>query len=208
MSQSFLESSGERLLGTPGEQLAQSRFGTAQRASGFYQQQVFPELNAVMQKFILEQEFVFIATADAQGHADSSFRAGPPGFIHILNPQRLAYPEYRGNGVLASVGNILENPHVGMMFIDFFKSTIGLHVNGMARVVDNAHLAQEPDMTDAILQAAQAKGGRQPKCWIIVDVEEAYIHCSKHIPLMEKQDKRVHWGTDDKRHKRGDFFQS
>ncbi len=208
MSQSTSGNPEERLLGTSGEQLAQSCLGTAQRASEFYKQQVLPELNAVMQKFILEQEFVFIATADAQGHADSSFRAGPPGFIHILTPQRLAYPEYRGNGVLASVGNILENPHVGMMFIDFFKSTIGLHVNGMARVVENSRLAQELDMTDAIRQASQVKGGRHPECWIVVDVEEAYIHCSKHIPLMEKLDKSMHWGTDDKHHKRGDFFQS
>ncbi len=97
---------------------------------------------------------------------------------------------------------------MGMMFIDFFKSTIGLHVNGMARVVENSRLAQELDMTDAIRQASQVKGGRHPKCWIVVDVEEAYIHCSKHIPLMEKQDKSMHWGTDDKHHKRGDFFQS
>ncbi len=66
MRQSFFGNTGERLLGTSGEQLAQSCFGTAQRASEFYKQQVLPELNAVMQKFILEQEFVFIATADAQ----------------------------------------------------------------------------------------------------------------------------------------------
>ena len=69
-------------------------------------------------------------------------------------------------------------------------------------------MAKEPDMTDAILEASQVKGGRRPECWIMVDVEEAYIHCSKHIPLMEKRDKQVHWGTDDERHKRGDFFQS
>ena len=111
-----MKSPGDVLLGSPGEQLAQTRFGTAQRARGFYRQQVFSELNDVMQKFILEQGFVFIATADAQGNADSSFRAGPPGFIHILNPTRLAYPEYRGNGIMASVGNTLENPHVGLMF--------------------------------------------------------------------------------------------
>ena len=120
MNKSPMKSPGDVLLGSPGEQLAQTRFGTAQRARGFYRQQVFSELNDVMQKFILEQEFVFIATADAQGNADSSFRAGPPGFIHILNSKRLVYPEYRGNGIMASVGSILENPHVGLMFIDFF----------------------------------------------------------------------------------------
>jgi len=208
MSESLTKESGVPLLGTPGEHLAQTRFGTAQRALGFYRQQVFPELNDVMQKFVREQELVFIATANARGHADSSFRSGPPGFIHILTSQRLAYPEYRGNGVMASVGNILENPYVGMMFIDFFRSTIGLHVNGTAQVIDNGRLAEEFDVTGAILKDSGVKGGRHPECWIVVDVEEAYIHCSKHIPLLGKKDKQIHWGTDDEHHKGGNFFQS
>ena len=155
MSQLPMPESGGPLLGTPGEHLGQTRFGTARRALGFYRNQVFPELNVLMQQFIQEQEFVFIATADAKGHADSSFRAGPSGFIHVLSSKQLAYPEYRGNGVLASVGNILENSHIGMMFIDFFKSTIGLHVNGIARVVDNACLAEEVNVTDALLRSEE-----------------------------------------------------
>lgn len=193
---------------TAGEQRAQSRFGTTQRASAFYRQQVCPELNDVMQTFIREQEFVFIATADAQGTADSSFRAGPPGFIHILSSTRVAYPEYRGNGVLASVGNILENPNIGMMFIDFFKGTIGLHVNGAAKVIENDYFVEEARETNLLLNDAIFTEVREPECWVIVDVKEAYIHCSKHIPLLEKKDKQIHWGTDDAQAKRGNFFQS
>ncbi len=196
------------LFGTSGEQQAQYQFGTVQRASAFYRQQVLRELNDVMQTFIKEQEFVFIATADARGAADSSFRAGLPGFIHILSPQRLAFPEFRGNGVMASVGNILENPQIGMMFIDFFENRIGLHVNGWATVIDNKDLMDEPGVTDALLLDAAEKGGRRPECWIVVDVQEAYIHCSEHIPLMTKMDKELHWGTDDAHEKRGSFFQS
>ena len=193
--------------GASGEERAQSRFGSTQRALAFYRQQVVSELNEAMKKFIQEQECVFIATANVHGAADSSFRAGPAGFVHILSPQRLAYHEYRGNGVMASVGNILENPQIGLMFIDFFKSTIGLHVNGAARVIENDGLAKEPGVTNALLQDAAVKGGRHPECWIIVDVKEAYIHCSKHIPLLEKKNKQVHWGTDNEHDKRGTFFQ-
>jgi predicted pyridoxine 5'-phosphate oxidase superfamily flavin-nucleotide-binding protein len=176
--------------GASGEQRAQSRFGNTQRALAFFRQQVFPELNDVMKKFIQEQECVFIATANAHGAADSSFRAGPPGFVHILSSKQLAYPEYRGNGVMASVGNILENPQIGLMFIDFFKSTIGLHVNGAAKVIENGCLSEEPGVTNALLEDAVLKGGRQPECWIIIDVIEAYIHCSKHIPLLKKRIRR------------------
>jgi hypothetical protein len=194
--------------GTSGEGVAQSRFGSTQRAISFYRQQVLSELNDVMKKFIQEQECVFIATADAHGAADSSFRAGPSGFVHVLSSTQVAYPEYRGNGVMASVGNILENPQIGLMFIDFFKSTVGLHVNGGARVIENGSLSEEPGVTEALLQDALVKGGRHPECWVMIDVKEAYIHCSKHIPLLEKRNKKVHWGTDDEHVKRGTFFQS
>lgn len=207
MSDSPIQKYNGPLLGSSGEHRAQSRFGTSQRALAFYRQQVFSELNDVMKKFIQEQEFVFIATADVQGAADSSFRAGPPGFVHILSPTCLAYPEFRGNGVMASVGNILENPQVGLMFIDFYKSTIGLHVNGEAKVVDHSDLAEMSGMTESVLQDFAVHDERQPECWILIDVKEAYIHCSKHIPLMEKKDKQRHWGTDDEHAKRGGFFQ-
>ena len=208
MNDSRIQKSDDSLFGTSGEHLAQARFGTSQRALSFYRQQVFSELNDVMQTFIQEQELVFIATADAQGAADSSFRAGPPGFVHILSSTVLAYPEYRGNGVMASVGNIFDNPQIGLMFIDFYKSTIGLHVNGAAKVIDNDALAEERGMTDLLLLDSTVKGGRHPECWIVVDVKEAYIHCSKHIPLMGKKNKHLQWGTDDEHAKRGNFFQS
>jgi hypothetical protein len=192
--------------GSQGERLAQERFGTGSRALAFYQNQMLSELNALMQEFIAGQEMVFIATADAQGNADCSFRSGAPGFVYILNSQTVAYPEYRGNGVLASVGNILENPHIGMMFIDFFKSTIGLHVNGKAQVIDNERLADVLQVSPKMREAANIQGGRHPTCWIVVDIEEAFIHCSKHVPLFKKIEKQLHWGTDDERLKGGDYF--
>ncbi len=208
MSESRIREQSGSLLRTSGEHLAQSRFETSQRAQAFYRQQVCSELNDVMQKFILQQEFFFMATSDSQGNADSSFRAGPPGFIHILNSKQLAFPEYRGNGVMASIGNMLENPHVGLMFIDFFKTTIGLHVNGKTEVTDHAPQIGLTGKNPAGIKDSGTKGTHQPECWVIVHVEEAYIHCSKHIPLLEKKDKKVHWGTDDEQHKGGNFFRT
>jgi predicted pyridoxine 5'-phosphate oxidase superfamily flavin-nucleotide-binding protein len=119
--------------GSSAEQLAQHKLGTTKRARAFYQAQWVDQLNEEMQGFIQRQEMVFIATADEHGKPDCSLRAGTAGFVHVLDSKRLAYPEYRGNGVMASVGNMLSNPHIGMMFVDFFQSTVGLHVNGKAR---------------------------------------------------------------------------
>ena len=85
--------------------------------------------------FIGRMEMVFIASADAQGECDASLRAGPPGFLRVLDERTVAYPEYRGNGVHASLGNISENAHVGLLMVDFVDDLIGLHVNGRARIV-------------------------------------------------------------------------
>ena len=93
-----------------------------------------------MIEFIDRMEMVFIATADANGDCDASLRAGTPGFLRVLDDRTLAYPEYRGNGVMASLGNIGENPHVGLLMIDFVEDMIGLHVNGRAQVVRRRHL--------------------------------------------------------------------
>lgn len=189
-----------------GEQQAQARFGTARRAASFNAGQRLDHLNTAMQDFIARQTMVSIATADRAGRCDCSFRAGEPGFVYALDAKTLTYPEYRGNGVMASLGNILDNPHIGMIFLDFCQTTIGLHVNGRARVVETHDMAILPDLPLPLAEAARRKGGRRPEAWVVIDVEEAYIHCSKHVPLMKRLDKHIEWGTDDDTMKGGDFF--
>ncbi|UWP78758.1 pyridoxamine 5'-phosphate oxidase family protein [Dactylosporangium fulvum] len=190
------------LPGSAGERLMQARAGTVERAERFYRQQVLPALNDTMAEFVGRQEMMFVATADALGHCDCTFRAGPPGFVRVLSSERVAWPEYRGNGVMASVGNIVENPNVGLIFVDFVRDRIGLHVNGHATVTDDAEMrAAFPDLP------VDTVPGRRPERWVNVFVEEAYIHCAKHIPHLRKvtaEDRA--WGTDDTKRKGGDFF--
>ena len=179
-------------LGSDGEHQLQRRYGTQERARRFYEQQVLDRLNERMIAFIGRQEMVWIATADAVGECDCSFRAGPPGFVQVLDPSTVRYPEYRGNGVMASLGNLAENPHVGMVFLDFDRERIGLHVNGRARIVE-----------------AGEGNGERPRVerWVEVRVREAYIHCRKHLPrLIKVANGERAWGTDDARAKGGDYF--
>ena len=197
------------LPGSQGEHDLQERYGTRSRAEAFYKHQVLSYLNAQMRTFIARQEMFFLATADGQGECDASFRAGQAGFVHVLNEKTLVYPEYRGNGVMASLGNIAESPHAGLLFIDFFHDKIGLHVNGAARILSNEELLARPDFSTALLAAIAETRGRRSERWVLVTVEEAYIHCSKHIPRLEKAGEEVrHWGTDDARAKGGDYFQA
>ncbi len=157
-------------------------------------------LNQRMREFVERQSMLFLATSDGSGSCDCSLRAGPPGFVRVLDEHRLVYPEYRGNGVLASLANLDENPSVALLFLDFVHDVIGLHVNGRAEVLDPG---QVPDEVE---DRAASCGGRRAEHWVQVDVEEAYVHCRKHIPRLAPREWDVSWGTDDVRRKGGDFF--
>jgi uncharacterized protein len=204
-----LPGEGDAVPGSDGEHCLQERFGTALRARGFYNHQMLDHLNVRMQDFVRGMDMVFIATADSSGEADCSFRAGPPGFVCVFDERVLLFPEYRGNGVMGSLGNIAENAHVGLLFIDFCGGAIGLHVNGLASILENAALLRRQDLPGSVLDGLRESGGRRPECWLRVDVIEAYIHCSKHIPHMVRSSEvQQAWGTDDETRKGGDYFKA
>ncbi len=186
------------LPGSRGEHHLQAEFGTEQRALAFYNKQVLSHLSPLMREYVARQDLMFIATADARGECDCSLRTGEPGFVRVLDDRHVAYPELRGNGVMSSMGNIVENPHVSLAFFDFCSTTIGLHINGRARIVNSPTLEGVPGVSESY--------GRKIERWVVVEIVEAYIHCSKHIPLMKRLDKSIDWGTDDTVKKGGDFF--
>jgi predicted pyridoxine 5'-phosphate oxidase superfamily flavin-nucleotide-binding protein len=142
------------LPGSGGEHRLQEKFGATARARAFYRSQLRDRLNPWMQKFIAEQEMAFIASADARGACDCSFRAGMKGFIRVVDERTVAYSEYHGNGVYASLGNLLENPHIGILLIDFFHHTIGLHVNGMATIVEE--LLRRPNVPEGLRREVES----------------------------------------------------
>jgi predicted pyridoxine 5'-phosphate oxidase superfamily flavin-nucleotide-binding protein len=197
------------LPGSDGEHELQSKYGTALQALAFYKHQMLDHLNSAMRAFIARQEMIFVGTADRKGHAHTSFRAGPANFIKVLDERTIAYPEYRGNGVMSSLGNVSENPHVGLMFIDFAGDRIGLHVNGNVRTVENEEFLQflsgHPAREEVLADLLNGNSGKVER-WVIVSVSDAFIHCSKHVPQMRKVDLEVRWGTDDVRAKGGDYF--
>lgn len=170
--------------GSAGEHDLQEEYGTARKAQNFYRKQVLSYLSPQMQAFIAEREFMFVATADGHGDCDCTFRAGPRGFIKVIHDKLLAWPELAGNGVMASLGNISENNHVGLLMLDFVEHRIGLHINGKANIAENSGaIAMGFIHAEEINQAGRAMNKR-PTRWVLVEVEEAYIHCSKNIPLL------------------------
>jgi len=85
------------------------------------------------QNFIEQCAMVFVATADKSGHPDCSYKGGLPGFVKVIDEHTLAFPDYDGNGMYRSWGNLLVNPNIGLLFIDFEKQS-RLRVNGTATI--------------------------------------------------------------------------
>ena len=84
--------------------------------------------------FIEAVPFFFLATADDRGRADCSFKGGMPGFVRVVGTSELAFPDYDGNGMFKSLGNLLVNPNVGLLFIDMHGKPRRLRINGEAKV--------------------------------------------------------------------------
>jgi predicted pyridoxine 5'-phosphate oxidase superfamily flavin-nucleotide-binding protein len=88
--------------------------------------------------FIERMDMFFLATADAEGRPQCSYKGGAPGFVQVLDEHTLRFPNYDGNGMFLSAGNLAVNPHVGMLFIDFVAARPSrLRVNGIASIEDN-----------------------------------------------------------------------
>lgn len=92
--------------------------------------------------FIERCSMLFIATADAEGRPDCSYKGGLPGFVRVLDDRTIAIPDYDGNGMYRTWGNVVANPHVGLLFLDFAESR-RIRVNGTAALTERDPLLAE-----------------------------------------------------------------
>jgi uncharacterized protein len=120
--------------------------------------------------FIESLPYFFLATADAVGRPDCSFKGGAPGFVRITGPSELAFPDYDGNGMFKSLGNIVKNPSVGVLFIAMHDKPQRLRVNGEATV----------NYDDPLL-------GQTVGAQLIVRVAARVIfpNCPRYVPKMQ-----------------------
>lgn len=161
----------------PGERQAQEHFGgAAQWDAGALGAMFRQELDARMSAFIEAQPFFFLATADDAGNCDSSFRGRdhdasgrPLPVAKVLEPKRLVFPDFSGNHLYASLGNILVNPKVGLLFVDFTQQR-RLRVNGGAAIVP-----ADAEITGLWPTARRA---------VVVTVEQAFPNCRARIPRL------------------------
>lgn len=119
--------------------------------------------------FIASQSFFFLATADGDGRPDCSFKGGPPGFARVVAPDLLVFPDYDGNGMFKSLGNIAANAHVGLLFMAMGERAGRLRVNGRAVVVGD-----DPEM----------EGWPGAQLLVKVTPIDIFPNCPRYIPRM------------------------
>jgi predicted pyridoxine 5'-phosphate oxidase superfamily flavin-nucleotide-binding protein len=119
-----------------GSRRLQDRFDTRRLADRLDERYVRRAvIDAGDRAFIERMDMFFLATCDADGHPQCSYKGGDPGFVKVLDEHTVAFPNYDGNGMYLSMGNVLENPHVGMLFIDFTSERPSrLRLNGVATI--------------------------------------------------------------------------
>ena len=105
-------------------------------------------------EFIEGAIYFFLATADAAGRPDCSFKGGPAGFVRVTGPSELAFPDYDGNGMFKSLGNLGVNPQVGLLFIDMHGRPRRLRVNGTASVSRDDPMRAETAGAQLIVRVA------------------------------------------------------
>ena len=119
--------------------------------------------------FIESQRMFFLATTDADGFPDCSYKGGDPGFVRVLDERTLAFPSYDGNGMFKSLGNIRANPAVGLLFLSFDEPS-RLRVNGTAAVSSD-----DPALT--LFIGAQLL--------VRVTAHHIFPNCPRYIPRMQ-----------------------
>lgn len=134
---------------------------------GYSAQKGNDRIDAIFARFIGAAPYVIVATVGADGLPDASPKGDPAGFVLILDEKTLVIPERPGNQRLDGFQNLLANPAVALLFI-IPGNTETLRVAGRGRIV-----------RDPVLQQRLAVKGKEPLLCLVIDVEEAFMHCGK-----------------------------
>jgi predicted pyridoxine 5'-phosphate oxidase superfamily flavin-nucleotide-binding protein len=127
-------------------------------------------------EFIESAIFFFLATADADGRPDCSFKGGAAGFVRVSGPSELAFPDYDGNGMFKSLGNVAVNPNVGLLFLSFAKPQ-RLRVNGSARISRDDPLLAHTVGAQMIVR---------------VTTRAIFPNCPRYIPKMQLVEESIY----------------
>jgi predicted pyridoxine 5'-phosphate oxidase superfamily flavin-nucleotide-binding protein len=159
-----------------GNRALQDRYGGRAVADKIVEMVESSEISDDFRDFIQSVPFFFLATSSGET-TDCSFKGGAPGFVRVTAPDCLIFPDYDGNRMYKSLGNILENPNVGLLFMKFGAEEgqgalfLRVRVNGRATLHDD-----HPVLGD--YPGAQRM--------VEVKVQHVYPNCPRYVPHMQE----------------------
>ena len=154
----------------PSHRALQEQFDTVRLADRIESRLFRDQMTPDDRTFIDTLDMFFLATADADGFPNCSFKGGDPGFVRTLDERTLVFPNYDGNGMYLSLGNATENPHIGLLFIDF-NNQKRLRVNGTSSLMP-------ADSVDPPFPEAQLV--------VRVVVRQVFPNCPRYTPKMQR----------------------
>lgn len=158
-----------------GHRRFQDRFDTRRLADRLDERLVHDRLTDKDREFIERLDSFFLATADAEGRPNCSYKGGDPGFVRVLDERTLAFPSWDGNGMYLSLGNLLANPQVGLLFIDFERQR-RLRLNGVASIDEHDPLLREYSGAQLVAR---------------VRVREVFPNCLRYIHKLQAVERSV-----------------
>ena len=154
----------------------QERFDTRRLADRLDEKLARLDFSDEDRAFIESRALFFLATADGEGRPDCSFKGGAPGFVRVTGEAELAFPSYDGNGMFRSLGNVLVNPKVGMLFVDFERPN-RMRINGIASLHDDDELLSSFEGAQLIVR---------------VHAERIFPNCPRYIHKMQVVEHSVY----------------
>jgi predicted pyridoxine 5'-phosphate oxidase superfamily flavin-nucleotide-binding protein len=152
-----------------GNRQLQDRFDSRRISDRLEEKLMHTEFTPEDKLFIESLPYFFLATADAEGRPDCSFKGGEPGFVRVTAPCEIAFPDYDGNGMFKSLGNIVANSNVGLLFVAMHGKPRRLRVNGQASVSDSDPLLSETVGAQLVVR---------------VTARAIFPNCPRYIPTM------------------------
>ena len=132
-------------------------------------------IGQAQKEFIEKADMFFLATCDHRGLPTCSYKGGDPGFVRVLDERWLAFPNYDGNGKFQSMGNLLKNPNVGMLFVDF-EGQQRLRLQGVATILDDDELLSHYPEAQFMIR---------------VQATEVYTNCPRYVHKYQLVERSV-----------------
>ena len=166
----------------------QDQFGTrklAERLAG----RATETLGEGQREMIETANMFFLATCDERGLPTVSYKGGDPGFVRVVDDRTIAFPNYDGNGKYQSMGNVLQNPNVGILFIDF-EGQLRLRLQGEASIDDDDPLMNEYHEAQFIVRVKIVESYRNCPRYIHIQI---FIETSEYVPQVGRETPQPEW---------------